>query len=885
MIPGGSPPTVVNAYVVGGRLRLLRRDERGELVESWAPATWSFYVRKADAPKIASLRRQRTVREEGDYVRVDLGSWNERDKICRGFRTPTGYRAGYLSEVGVEETFEADLSPPKRWLVDTGARIQKPIPGFLDLESDSRVPFPEKARARILCWGLTLRGADGGPEKVGDVLTEDTDAAEKELLRGLFRELAHVDQILAWNGDRFDFEVLEARLEYLHLGYDLRRWLLCDHMLLFEKLNITASESGDEKASMALERVATSLGVEGKLEARGVGSLSGVKVGGRRTWDFWKAGGENRQLLLEYCVEDSATMWRIEHGSEDGKTAGTGYVDTLAALAETCGVFPDSHGMRGVAFVEAFLMRLGHQRGVRAPTRYSHAGRDEDEEKFKGAFVFPTRRGLFREVHIIDFARLYPSIMQAWNMSPETWIGRAKEPDTGSGGGSGLGGGFGGVEERTLTFEESCALKLPGVAVCPVTRERFRTDGPRGLFAAALDVVVEQRKFWSKRAASLPLGSPERREAERRDSAYKIIANTFYGVSGSPFSRYFLRELSESVTQIGVWLIQNTCWAADPDRDFADDLRKIAGNDPSVRWHASKAVPAPGRREKPLTTVAGDTDSGFLLGCSEAEMTEFVAWSNGTLYPGLVTPTGADASLISVAFEKTFSLMLNVAKKTYAGRPSHKKGIRTSDDVNPVIKGLDFKRGDTARIARDFQEEIVKKMLLFGKPLPEVYPLVPADFVPIVERYQARITGGEFEYEDAVLAQKIKKGLDEYGKTATGAAITPPAHVRVAQILAARGEPVYPGIKVEYVVVDGKASPQKVKPAADATKEDLDLYHLWEVETWRAAERVLSAVFPDGGWARWGAVRPKGGPRGPLKGQGGFGFGERPADLSLVKRY
>jgi len=44
---------------------------------------------------------------------------------------------------------------------------------------------------------------------------------------------------------------------------------------------------------------------------------------------------------------------------------------------------------------------------------------------FEGAFVFPTRAGVYRGgIGTIDFASLYPSNIRSINASPETFVGK-----------------------------------------------------------------------------------------------------------------------------------------------------------------------------------------------------------------------------------------------------------------------------------------------------------------------------------------------------------------------------------------------------------------------------------------------------------------------------
>jgi uncharacterized protein YprB with RNaseH-like and TPR domain len=71
---------------------------------------------------------------------------------------------------------------------------------WLDLETDSRIPFSKKEEMRILVWSLE---DEDGRVQVG-VLEADNDRAEKVLLERLWRALEDYDQIIAWNGDDFD---------------------------------------------------------------------------------------------------------------------------------------------------------------------------------------------------------------------------------------------------------------------------------------------------------------------------------------------------------------------------------------------------------------------------------------------------------------------------------------------------------------------------------------------------------------------------------------------------------------------------------------------------------------------------------------------------------
>lgn len=55
----------------------------------------------------------------------------------------------------------------------------------------------------------------------------------------------------------------------------------------------------------------------------------------------------------------------------------------------------------------------------------SYLAEKKEISGFEGAFVFPTQAGVYKKgIGVIDFASLYPSIIQAFNISPETYCGK-----------------------------------------------------------------------------------------------------------------------------------------------------------------------------------------------------------------------------------------------------------------------------------------------------------------------------------------------------------------------------------------------------------------------------------------------------------------------------
>lgn len=836
------PRAYVNGYVDGDQLVLLYRSEQGELLFKRAPAQYVSFFKRSEVP--ASIDRQLR-NSDNVAAMVDEGEWTR--VTWKPTRFPRKGRDGRQRDILIRDiicqdpdspvrkanvpTYEGDVHPVQRYLVDNECSIQRPRRVYLDIETDSRVSFAKKEEMRVLSWAIE---DDEGRTAVG-VLNEDTDEDEGRLLFELWNALSAYDQVLAWNGDRFDFPVIMARSALVlqeHVG-DARRWLWLDHLELFKRMNVTASESGDEKASLRLQDVAMSVVGEGK-----------DAFDGSKTWHAWacarpvdvcpgcgaKHDYSPRECMVRYNQKDTHLLRRIEEK--------TGYIELFFTLCDSCGVFPDSEGTNPTKQVDAFMLRLGRKREIHFAT-YQYK---EHVEQFLGAYVMePAGEGIERNVHVADFARLYPSVIITWNISPETRV----------------------------SIQDPAKPIPPGHCRAPRTNVLFRND-VEGVLPIAVKEMLRLRSDWNKKKAAATPGTTEWKEADRRSTAYKIAANSFFGVVSSPFSRYYDKLVGESITQGGVELLMQTI----------------------------------GQLEKRTTAknIYGDTDSFFGKGISKGDFESFVKWCNAEFYPELVKRYGCTTCAIELAYEKAFDRIVLVGKKRYAGRYLHYKGSPATKESKPEIKGLEFKRGDTAKLARELQEQVIKLLLGDWEE-----PFAPAtEDVAMYERllraWQQRILDEPMPLELCSISKSLSKALPPTPKeTETwlakqrekaerreqpwteveekaaidelwakfnargdgyktrekndGGRSALPAQVQVAMMLKDRGEEVHVGTKISYVVVDGSSN-LKVIPASDFTGE-CDRFYLWENLVWPATERVLEAAFPKHDWSQFAKVRPK----------------------------
>jgi DNA polymerase, archaea type len=782
------PIPIVNAYWSGDNIVAVSRTNTGERKLKAYPAEYACYLKRSEvtdaiATKLRAWPKLRSWTVDGDWIKLCWYSWRDlREATSKSrYENPTyGGRDSIFDRIGLT-VYEADVYPVRRFLTDYNVEIQAPRRCYLDLETDSRVPFGRKEEARILSWALV---DDDTGEWVGDLLPEDTDAAERAMLLDLWAELDKYDQICAWGGDRFDFPVLKARTELAGIRVAFAGWLLLDHLDLFKGMNKHVSESGDEKQSFALGRIATVVLGETKDD-----------LDSSKTWEYWVAGGESREKLFRYNVRDSDLLRLMEKA--------TGYIATQLVVCQVCHTLPDSRGSNGTNFVEGYLLKMGRNEGLRFRTNWSVDSYDQ----FEGAFVMePTRKGLLHGVHVADFSGMYPSIIQTWNISPETIRDDVRLVED--------------AANRPVYLRHLPPKTFPlPPDVCQVPGGSCFRREPIGLIPRAIAELKRLRKHWSTAKAEAVPGTPEWHDADRKSNAYKVAANTFYGVMGAPTSRFYDQRTASAVTAAGRWLIRKTIDAA--------ESRGMAG-------------------------IYGDTDSCFIADVTESAFRSFVDWCNSDLYPGLLRELQCPTNEIRIAYEKEFATIVLVGKKRYAGRFAHYKGTRATADSKPEVKGLEYKRGDSVKLARDLQFEVIQS-LMGGDETPDTY-------VAIVSKWRDAVVSGPLTLREFMLSKTLSKDSTAYAqkKKKDGTDAAQPLHVEVAKVLRSRGVDTGEGARIEYVVIDGSTSPLKAIPAADYTDGAEDRFYLWEQLVWPPTERVLQCAFPTVRWKdQFGKVRPK----------------------------
>jgi len=150
------------------------------------------------------------------------------------------------------------------------------------------------------------------------------------------------------------------------------------------------------------------------------------------------------------------------------------------------------------------------------------------EQAYQGGFVYTPEEGLYENVAVFDFRSLYPTVMVAHNISPETLN----------------------VEECENSFE----LDEFDYSFC---------QDKQGFFPELVEELVSSRYQIKDKMKTVDENSPQYTGLYSRQQAQKILANSFYGYLGYGGARWYSRESAEATTYLGREYIKDTIEKAD----------------------------------------------------------------------------------------------------------------------------------------------------------------------------------------------------------------------------------------------------------------------------------------------------------------------------------
>lgn len=329
-----------------------------------------------------------------------------------------------------------------------------------------------------------------------------------------------------------------------------------------------------------------------------------------------------------------------------------------------------------------------------------------------GGYVMDSLPGLYENVLVLDFKSLYPSIIRTFKIDP-----------------MGLAEGL-----HNELSKQGGDNTIPGFLEAEFSRDKHILP----------DIVTQlwQQRDQAKKENNKPLSH-----------AIKIIMNSFYGVLGSSGCRFFNPQLASSITMRGHEIIQTS-----KELIEQQGYSVIYGDTDSVF-----VLLGDDKNKNECQTIGGQLQETLNIWWKQHLLDQFEIESDleiefETHYLRFLMPTirGAEKG----------------SKKRYAGM------IQTgADEIGEkvmVFKGLESVRTDWTPLARDFQQELYKR--IFNNEPYEAY---------ISDTHDALISG-ELNHK-LTYTKRLRRPLESYTST------QPP------QVKAARKMKT-PGRKIQYVI-------------------------------------------------------------------------------------
>ena len=545
-------------------------------------------------------------------------------------------------------------------------------------------------------------------------------------------------------------------------------------------------------------------------------------------FDAWKS---DRKRLEEVNQSHAYALYVIEKAM--------GVIELYSGVADETGVFIDyTHLNSHVVDTLALRKLLGSSKRWVIPSTGDYGG----GIGFRGAVVFPPKRGVHNYVFLFDFTSLYNRIIQSYLLDPicySKWDGTFTE------------NGIDAYVKYARAFGEIYGIEVEGMGKLPIfpailhqlEQRRNELKGKRQDRAKVLGDMGLQYK-----------DDPEFQMYDQLQKAAKVVLLACYGVLGMSSARWtvdkkipdhmILRLSKEDIDKgLGDFRVPNVAEekfvgmvthlarsALDRTKEFfdADENVDVTYGDTDSVFVQPEGLIDQTKTYRELTQEDMDILENFGMDYSR-QLEEFYV--------------GKFESGIEMKLEKIFDRgVFGGKKKQYYCRTlwDEDSGWQITEDGTlgwyEYYKGLPLVRTDRCEFLRTTQKAVLIQMLDN-----------PSEIREMLEAKLRKYNNNEYDHE-LILRIGMGRPIDNY-KAETMA-------VRVAKKMIAKGDNVRTGEKIAFIITDvvkGKGVVEPVNENLDPkeavaqytpiSKSALDYY--WERRIWKNIEPFLQLVLPD----------------------------------------
>jgi len=660
-----------------------------------------------------------------------------------------------------QRLYESDINPIFRTLAENylGVDAPKLHTAFFDIEVDFDPergyaspddPFmPITAISVHLQWLDTLvtlalppktLTAEQAQELVKDFPNTHVFDNEGDMLETFLDLIQDADVLSGWNSEGYDIPYTINRVTKVLSKEDTRRFCLWNQFPKkreYEKFGRTATTydlvGRVHLDSLELYRKYT---YEERHTYR-LDAIGEMEIGERKTvyeGTLDQLYNNDFRKFIEYNRQDTALLDKLDKKLKFLDLANTIAHENTVLLQTTLGA---------VAVTEQAIINEAHHRGMIVPSR---AKRDElGDTQAAGAYVAYPKKGLHDWIGSMDINSLYPSVIRALNMGPETIVGQLRQDYTqayiegemakGKSFAAAWEGRFAAIEydfvmnqdranDITIEWENDETSIMSGAEIYELI---FNSNKPWMLSANGTIFTYETEgvipgllKRWYAERKELQAKLKDAIKAEnkieeeywdKRQLVKKINLNSLYGAILNAGCRFFDKRIGQSTTLTGRSIA----------RHMASKVNEVITGEYD---HVGKSI------------IYGDTDSCYFSAYTTLKLDidkKLIPWNRDIviqLYNQVadtVNKTFPDfmqdafhcpksrGEVIKAGREIVASKGLFITKKRYAVLYYDKEGKRLDvEGKSGKIKamGLDLKRSDTPEFMQNFLSEVLEKVLL-----------------------------------------------------------------------------------------------------------------------------------------------------------------------------
>ena len=394
-----------------------------------------------------------------------------------------------------------------------------------------------------------------------------------------------------------------------------------------------------------------------------------------------------------------------------------------------------------VAVTEQAIVNEAHRRGLQVPNRKNHEG----NTAAAGAYVAFPKKGVHEWIGSMDLNSLYPSIIRAMNMAPETIVGQIrldltdeflhnattleKKSFAGAWEGKFATLEYDAVMEKrkdvalTLELEDGTSHVLSGAELWKLifdSNQPWMLSSNGTIFTTEIEGVIPGllKRWYSERKelqAMLKKAKDAKNDAEieywdKRQLVKKINLNSLYGAILNPGCRFFDKRIGQSTTLTGRTIVKH----------MSAEVNKVITG---TYDHVGEAM------------IYGDTDSCYFSGyptLKEQIDAGQLPWDKDnviTLYDQVCEAANetfpkfmleafhcpkSRSDVIAAGREIVAESGLFITKKRYAALVYDIEGFRSDTDGKAgkvKAMGLDLRRSDTPVFMQQFLSELLLMVL------------------------------------------------------------------------------------------------------------------------------------------------------------------------------